>query len=712
LNEVPTFAKYICFWLICTGFGCNCKAQNIDSLKFVAAHAKHDTSKIKALLLLAQESGAEDILEYAEPALALSEQNLKKPALSQLLRKFYLEGVGSALTSLGYYYQQYANPSKALPFSERALKIYEQLKDEHCIANTLVGMGNAQMNLKGEAAALEYYNRALRICEKTKDSIILAPLLNNIGTVHNDGGRLAQALEYKHRSLKIYRAMNDRAGVARQLASISLVYQKRGEAKEAQQYNFEALEIAEGEKNKNMFEIARILHNIGHVYVSIKEWEKAKPFFTRSLEISTKLNDKSSVAYCLTGLAKIYMLQEQPDKALDYFKQGLKINEEMGNKLGTCVSLHNLCDFYLKTDKLFKASEYGVKALTIARQLNYPSRISASAKLLYKIYKKQNKGMQALEMYELHILHRDSVLNEESRKAAVATQMQYEFDKKEVALKAEQDKAILKFEKERAEMKAGSDRKKFLALIAFTSTGLIAAVLLLILVRNKSRKRQKQIEFEKNVLELEQQALRAQMNPHFIFNAINSIQNYILKRNKQEAYDYLAKFARLIRIVLNNSQEKDLLLHQELEMIGLYVELEQLRFNNFEFNLDVSERVNQFEIVVPAMLIQPYVENAICHGLMNLEQERRGVLNVTVTQKEGILKIMIEDNGIGRERSKQYKKADAHKSLGMAFTEQRLHVINKMQQYESAKVQITDLYDDDHRGIGTKVEIFIPVHEK
>jgi tetratricopeptide (TPR) repeat protein len=519
-------------------------------------------------------------------------------------------------------------------------------------------------------------------------------------------------LDYMHRSLKVYKAMNDRSGMARQLCSISLIYQKRGEAEEAQRYNFEALEIEEGEKDKDQFEIARILHNIGHVYVSIKAWEKAEPFFNRSLEISEKLKDKNGIAFCLTGLAKIYMLLGQPDKALDYFKQGLKINTEMKNKLGICVSLHNLCDFYLKTDKLFKASEYGIKALAVANELKYPSKISTCAKLLYKIYKKQNKGLQALEMYELHILNRDSMHNEESRKAAVAAQMQYEFDKKEAALKAEQDQAVLKFEKERAEMTAGSDRKKFLILIAFTSTGLIAAVLLLILVRNTSRKRQKQIEFEKNVLELEQQALRAQMNPHFIFNAINSIQNYILKRNKQEAYDYLAKFARLIRIVLNNSQERDLLLHQELEMIELYVELEQLRFNNFEFNLDVSERVNQFETIVPAMLIQPYVENAICHGLMNLEHERKGVLNVSVTQSAGMLKIVIEDNGIGRERSKQYKKADAHKSLGMAFTEQRLNVINKMQHYESAKVQITDLYDKNARGAGTKVEIFIPVHGK
>jgi len=260
---------------------------------------------------------------------------------------------------------------------------------------------------------------------------------------------------------------------------------------------------------------------------------------------------------------------------------------------------------------------------------------------------------------------------------------------------------------------ANSQRKTFLIITAFTSVAFVTALLLLIVVRNKSRKKQAKTEFEKSVLEFEQQALRAQMNPHFIFNAINSIQNFILNKNEQEAYDYLAKFAKLIRIVLNNSQEKQLMLEQELEMIKLYVELEQVRFNNsFEFNLTVHEDVNTMEVAVPALLIQPYIENAIWHGLMNLENLRRGILNVGITQDKDILRICIVDNGIGREKAKQYKREDRHRSVGMALTEQRLLMINKMQEYENAKVEITDLYINDKTPAGTRVEIFIPIHGK
>ncbi|MBL7899426.1 MAG: histidine kinase, partial [Crocinitomicaceae bacterium] len=221
----------------------------------------------------------------------------------------------------------------------------------------------------------------------------------------------------------------------------------------------------------------------------------------------------------------------------------------------------------------------------------------------------------------------------------------------------------------------------------------------------------KQLEFEKAKLEMEQKALRAQMNPHFIFNAINSIQSYILKKSEQEAYDYLAKFSRLIRIVLNNSQEKSLMLHQELEMIKLYVEMEQLRFNNkFEFNLTINDDVHPYEMFVPAMLIQPYIENAIWHGLMNLENERHGMLNLNLSMNDTLLKIIIEDNGIGREKSKLYKKEDRHKPVGMQLTEERLLMINKMEEFENAKVIITDIRDDKGQASGTRVEIFIPVN--
>ena len=206
-------------------------------------------------------------------------------------------------------------------------------------------------------------------------------------------------------------------------------------------------------------------------------------------------------------------------------------------------------------------------------------------------------------------------------------------------------------------------------------------------------------------------ALQAQMNPHFIFNAISSIQNYILKNKDREAYDYLAKFGKLIRMVLNNSRESTLPLCQELEMLQTYVQLEQLRFkNSFDFVLSVDEKVDAYNTYLPTMLIQPYIENAIWHGLMNLEDSRTGILSLNISACQKLLKIVIEDNGVGRECSNEFKKGVLHHSIGMKLTEQRLQTIYKLKEYEGITIDIIDLKNDADNPLGTRVILLLPLN--
>ena len=249
---------------------------------------------------------------------------------------------------------------------------------------------------------------------------------------------------------------------------------------------------------------------------------------------------------------------------------------------------------------------------------------------------------------------------------------------------------------------------------------LVSAIIYLIvriIIKRIRNKEEEKTKINKLIAEHQLSALQAQMNPHFIFNAINSIQGYILKKNEQQAYDYLAKFSKLIRMVLNHSQEKTLSLKQELEMLGLYVELEQLRFeNSFDFDLVVDKNISQYETQVPSMLIQPYVENAIWHGLMNLptgqaglDKNKKGSLKVEIKLKDELLKITIEDNGVGREMSNTFRQNTDHKSIGMKLTEERLIMINKLQDYEGATADIIDLYDENKNASGTRVEIVVPI---
>ena len=212
----------------------------------------------------------------------------------------------------------------------------------------------------------------------------------------------------------------------------------------------------------------------------------------------------------------------------------------------------------------------------------------------------------------------------------------------------------------------------------------------------------------KMLAEYQMTALRAQMNPHFIFNAINSIQEYVLENDPQKAYNYLTKFAQLVRMVLNNAKEKYISLEKDLETLQIYVELEQLRFGNkFDFVLDVDKQIDSYNVQLPAMVIQPYVENAIWHGLMPLGNLRKGKLAVEIKQQGDGLSIVIEDNGIGRENAALVKKTKQHKSIGMELTRQRLDMLNSLPEYSSSSIVIKDMHDESGMPTGTRVEIKI-----
>lgn len=210
--------------------------------------------------------------------------------------------------------------------------------------------------------------------------------------------------------------------------------------------------------------------------------------------------------------------------------------------------------------------------------------------------------------------------------------------------------------------------------------------------------------------EIEMKALRAQMNPHFIFNSLNSINKYILKNDQVNASRYLTRFAKLIRLILDNSNSKEVALSDELEALRLYVEMESLRFSNkFAYEIAVHENVNTDTLQVPPLIIQPYVENAIWHGLLHKESGGKLLVSVATTH-DNLLTCTVEDNGIGRNRARilKSKTATANKSLGMKLTAERITMLNKHASL-NASIEIIDLENDLGEATGTKVILTIPV---
>jgi hypothetical protein len=231
--------------------------------------------------------------------------------------------------------------------------------------------------------------------------------------------------------------------------------------------------------------------------------------------------------------------------------------------------------------------------------------------------------------------------------------------------------------------------------------------------RSKRREKiaEEKAEAERRIAELRLSALRAQMNPHFIFNAINSIQHFILQNDSERAYSYLAKFSRLIRLVLDQSQSESIPFDQELMMLNLYIELELLRFERpFKYEIDVDEELRNDNIKIPGMLVQPFIENAIWHGLLP-KKEGEGWIRIAFRKKPGFAEITIEDNGVGRKAASQAKQKDGKKrSYGLQITEERLRLAEHKRS-DQPTIHIIDLEDENGKASGTKVVINVMTEE-
>ncbi|TAL60048.1 MAG: hypothetical protein EPN85_08090 [Bacteroidetes bacterium] len=243
-----------------------------------------------------------------------------------------------------------------------------------------------------------------------------------------------------------------------------------------------------------------------------------------------------------------------------------------------------------------------------------------------------------------------------------------------------------------------------------------AAIILIVLfsrMRAKSirRKEAEKLNREIQLANNELKALRAQMDPHFIFNSLSSIQSFIMSKDEESALRYLNKFAKLMRMILSNSEKPSVTIREEVDSLRLYLELEALRWENkFKFFVNIESTIEVDFHKIPSMLIQPFVENAILHGVVPKEAGQ-GKIEVNITQNNTYILCTISDNGIGRKRSQEIRARSGHqrhKSMGVKITSDRLEVINRM-QHSDLSVKMTDLEDDKGNALGTKVEIFIPI---
>jgi chemotaxis protein histidine kinase CheA len=339
------------------------------------------------------------------------------------------------------------------------------------------------------------------------------------------------------------------------------------------------------------------------------------------------------------------------------------------------------------------------------------------ASFLNRLYAKMHRFDSAYAYQGIMIALNDSVYSNEKVKAADSIK----YDEALREEQAKQDKLrqqIKEANLQKQLQQVQTEKQSLLKNILLISIAIII-VFTVVVLRNimlkrrnektESEKRQADLQHQK--AEVEMQALRAQMNPHFIFNSLNSINRFILKKQGAEASEYLTKFSRLIRMILNSSANASVTLAEDLEALKLYLELERLRCDDkFSFKIECEPDMDIDYIQIPPMLLQPFVENAIWHGLMNKESE--GHLWINIDQHKSTIICTITDDGIGRKKAAELKQTSVkHKSMGMKITESRIAMMQKM-NVDGKSIEITDLVDADGNAAGTEVVIRMPVLEE
>ncbi|MBZ5857175.1 tetratricopeptide repeat-containing sensor histidine kinase [Flavihumibacter profundi] len=420
-------------------------------------------------------------------------------------------------------------------------------------------------------------------------------------------------------------------------------------------------------------------------------------------------------AFGNTLRGNIYLKKGDYDKAIAMFNLSLNAFRKDGkyntkNTYGLARPMLAMGEAYAAKNDNKTALSYATQGLGYAMANNINQSKINGFELISRIYYKLGKSDSAYLYLRKYITLKDSVqnnqfiwrLNNYKKAAADANkEARIGFLNKDNKIKEQQLKQEATF-------------KKFLiaVFISVILAGLYVFRNLTLKRKNeKLESEKKQAELYRQAAELEMQALRAQMNPHFIFNCLSSINRFILKNESKTASNYLTRFSRLIRMVLINSQKPLITLEDELQMLRLYLDMERLRFKeSFDFSITFLNAMDDDNIFIPPLLLQPFCENAIWHGLMH--KDGQGRLDITLSLGNNILYCTITDNGIGREKAEEIKSksAEKEKSMGLKITTERLALLNREKGVHTS-YQMEDLLDENGNPSGTKVHLRISYKE-
>ena len=596
---------------------------------------------------------------------------------------------------------KYSDPNKMAEFGNQALQLAQKIKYEVEEGYAYLNIGTSNIILGDYKKALESFSLAKDIFEENntvsnKKEVAqgLAKAYGSMGIVFSEQSNYAKATEYYLKSVKIYENLKDESKCSKLYNNIGVVYKSQNSDFKALEYFIKAQKIQEKLKDAN---VAITLTNIANIYLKQKSLEKAYDYYTLAKKALEKNSNPRALGEWYNNKGLYFKERKQNKEAVSSWENAIATFKSIDDKFGLADTYIFLGQLHFDNNELEDALQNTNKALALATEINVLEQKVASEKLLSDIYIKKGNPDLALEHFQKYSIAKDSLSNEENIRKSVEASLNYEYEKKELLQKEENDKRELLLKEEAKNSKL---KLLFGALIALLLFGIG------FLIYNRTQLK-KTLTLQKELAEYEQKALHLQMNPHFVFNCLGSISSFIVQNGTDSAIKYLSKFSKLMRLTLEYSKESLIPIDKEIEGLQNYLELEQLRFNH-KFNFEIiKNKAIEDDVALPPLLIQPFVENAIIHGV--IPKKEMGNITISFSIIEDSLICTILDDGIGINQSKQNKENSvaAHKSMALDIITKRLEMIASSTA-KKATIEIEEL-NENNEIKGTKVILQLPL---
>ncbi|OEK01274.1 hypothetical protein BFP97_07000 [Roseivirga sp. 4D4] len=537
-------------------------------------------------------------------------------------------------------------------------------------------------------SAIYLYQKSATHFVRSKDSVSLADAYKGLGTSYYFQNLFDSALVYYQKSADLLYSYTDKTALAKAYSNLGMVLTASDLSDQALSYYQKALVITKDSPNP-MDKLPTLL-NISALFLKEEVYDSALIYANQVNSISRRSNIPFGVGKSASVLASIHLAQQNLDQAEKEILESIQIFFETQMQRDLMAVKWQYAQILFAKNEHRKAIELTDEVLTLPGG-------NTLAKNVYQLqsqsYENLGQKEEALTTYKKYHTTFEQIADKRNKDIIAEKEIEFNSELK--------NREILRLKNEADINELKIEQRNIMVFIAVIITVLVLIITYLLLRSLKARS-------NKQVMELENRLLRTQLNPHFLFNAMGAIQQYIYnKEDPTIISDYLGKFSRLTRMILNYSKEELITLKEELEFLDHYIQLQQIRFEvPFDFKVETDSTIDPDELLIPPMLTQPFIENAIEHGF--LHKDTKGHITLTINEKNDQVMITVEDDGVGRKQAALLNKKTKHQSMATQITIDRLKLIQRKLRRKTDFL-ITDLFDSQNQALGTRVSVNLPL---